>query len=216
MPADETACGEHDPERVDGFTVIEVTITMAILLAVLAMVLGLLMSLTVNENRTQALIINEQEVRFVMNDFARDLRGANPVTVFTTTTKYRNTIQMQTGPTAAPDYVRWSYDAAAGTVTRAELNGPEETASVKNSAVRLQNVKNQVRGVQFLQYFNAAAQDDGDELVAANELPENVANCVIRVRMTITADSEPGPEPFTESQDVHVRNKLPGAPECPS
>jgi hypothetical protein len=34
------------------------------------------------------------------------------------------------------------------------------------------------------------------------------------VHITLTSDSNPGPLPFTETQDVELRNRLPGNAEC--
>jgi len=40
------------------------------------------------------------------------------------------------------------------------------------------------------------------------------ANCAVRVHIELTSDSNPGPLPFTETQDVEVRNRLPGNVGC--
>ena len=38
----------------------------------------------------------------------------------------------------------------------------------------------------------------------------DIANCAIRVHIEVSSDSNPGPLPFTETQDVELRNRLPG------
>lgn len=199
----------------DGMTVVEVAITSLIMLTFFGILMGLVVSLTNNEARTQALVTNEQNVRFVLADFARDVRAANPVSILSTTGEYRNEIEMEIGPLDERSVVRWRYiadstDPGYRTVVREVVSGPNAGTSV----TRLRRVRNEERNIDFLQYFDAHAQDDADEMVSNNISPAQIANCTIRVRMTITADSEPGPEPFTESLDVHLRNRLPGGTGC--
>jgi len=199
----------------DGMTVVEVAITSMIMLAVFGMLMGLVVSLTNNEARTQALVTNEQNVRFVLADFARDVRAANPLSIFASGSEYRNQIEMEIGPLDERSVVRWRYitdpsSPAYRTVVREVVSGPNAGTSV----TRLRRVRNTDRGIDFLQYYDAHAQDDGDEMIDNGIGAAQIANCTIRVRMTITADSEPGPEPFTESLDVHLRNRLPGGIGC--
>ena len=40
------------------------------------------------------------------------------------------------------------------------------------------------------------------------------ANCAVRVHIELQSDSQPGPLPFTVTQDVHIRNRLPGNVGC--
>ena len=202
--------------RDDGMTVVEVMIVSAIMMVVMAIAFGGLVTLTNSENRTQAMVANEQSVRFVLSDFARDIRGADPVTHWASSDDYAFKIQMEVGPTGDKSLVLWEYDPAARTITRSVTAGPGSPSTV----VRVTSVRNQERGYKFLQYFDAAAtataaDDDTEELVDAGEPPGTIADCSIRVRVTVAADSNPGPEPFVESLDVHLRNRLPGGFGCP-
>jgi type II secretory pathway pseudopilin PulG len=193
-----------------GMTLMEVMVASAILMSVLAMLFGILVSLTRSEQRTSAVVANEQAVRFVMNDFARDIRAGNPITIWPGTTGnalYATTLEMQLGPDGAKDIVRWTYDDDDTSPTYGNLTRTVDGVST----VRLQRVKNAERTppVVMLRYYDS----DGDELAPPNSAA-TIANCSVRVRITITADSEPGPEPFTETMDVHLRNRLPGGLGC--
>ena len=72
----------------------------------------------------------------------------------------------------------------------------------------------QETGIPVFSYYDS----HGNDLVAANpSTPANVANCAIRVHMSISSDSAPGPQPFTENLDVELRNRLPGGTiGCPT
>ena len=43
---------------------------------------------------------------------------------------------------------------------------------------------------------------------------DDAAYCAVRVRIQVASDSNPGPLPFTQTQDVEVRNRLPGNVGC--
>ncbi len=198
------------PERrgESGTTVLEVSITSAILLVVLAAFLGILQSLTRTERRVQALVANEQNVRFVMSEIARDLRSANPMLPLTSVDLYRDKVELALGPSAGtPTYVRWSYDSGSQTLTRSTLSAPG--GSVLSTRSRLTKVRNSDSGTPLFGYFGQSATD----LLAAGNAAD-VANCALRVRVTVLSDSEPGPLPFREERDVEIRNRLPGGVGC--
>jgi type II secretory pathway pseudopilin PulG len=198
-------------QRVDrteeGMTLMEIMVASAILMSVLAMLFGILASLTKSEQRTSAVVSNEQAVRFVLNDFARDIRAGAPVTIWPSPATYATSVEVQAGPDTARKLIRWTYDDNTASAGYGNL-----TRSVDGvSTVRLRRVKNAERTppVVMLRYYDS----DGDEL--ASPTPSaTIANCAVRVRITVTADSEPGPEPFTETLDVHLRNRLPGGLGC--
>src|SRR4029077_19364833 len=102
----------RDDER--GFTVVEVTITSAIMVVVLAMFFSTLVSLTRSEDRSQRLVGNEQNVRFELDQLAREVRAANPLVPLlnaTSASDYSSTIELVLGPTGgAQQVVRWTYD----------------------------------------------------------------------------------------------------------
>ena len=74
------------------------------------------MSLTNSEDRSQRLVSNEQNVRFELDQLAREIRAANPIVPLlnaTTAADYRNQIELVLGPTGGTQtVVRWTYDTA--------------------------------------------------------------------------------------------------------
>lgn len=203
-----------------GYTVVEVTIVMALLAVVSVILFGLLGSLTNNERRTQALVSNEQDVRFVLDQVLRDLRQSNPLDAVSYASKssYESTVVMEQGATSPKTFVRWVYDTTPGSTF---LTLRREACTVGCTAAgggtwtgttKLTRVRNAQRSpaVPMFQYFSQS----GKNLISGPFSSEDVGNCAIRVRVTITADSNPGPEPFTESAEVHLRNRLPGGLGC--
>lgn len=193
-----------------GFTVVELGVVMMIMVLVLTAFYGLLETLTKHEHRTQALVGNEQAVRFFINELGREIRSSNPMQTLSTTDAddYTNSIELALGPSGGTQqYVRWTYDEAAQVVTREILTGPGGTATT--TTAKLDRVRNNETGTPFLQFYNQHGQD----LVALG-IADDVANCAIRVRITVSSDSNPGPTPFTEVVDAELRNRLPGGVGC--
>lgn len=204
----------RNTEAEAGFTVIEVTMVTAILLVVMAAFFGLLISLTKTEQRTNALVSNEQDARFVLGDLARDLRASNPMSTFPTVGEYRSKVQMTLGKAPDQTVVRWLYDTDPTSSTYRSLlrqTIDPTTGAVLSSTERLRNVRNAERSPP-VPMFSYTSQS-GVDLVAAGQAA-NVGNCTIQVHLEITADSNPGPEPFTVRSDVQLRNRLPGGVGC--
>jgi prepilin-type N-terminal cleavage/methylation domain-containing protein len=206
-------------ERQDeqGFTIIEVMMATSILLVVLAMVFGALVSLTKSEDRSQRLVSNEQNVRFEINQLAREIRAGNqivPLPNATTASDYDNQIEMVLGPTGGTQtVVRWTYDTTAKRMVRQQMSNATATATVLNQSFYLASVRNIESGTPVFSYYG----QHGENLVAqslAGGNKNDAANCAIRVSIQVISDSNPGPLPFTQTQDVEVRNRLPGNWGC--
>jgi prepilin-type N-terminal cleavage/methylation domain-containing protein len=202
-----------------GFTLVEVTMVSAILLIIMASCFAMLMSLVKTEHRTSALVGNEQEARFVLTEMARDIRAANPMRPLpgvsnASIAAYETQLQLAVGPPASQTLVRWVYDTAVGSPTYGSLlrktidpvNGAE-----LSSVVRLTNVRNAER-TPPVSMFSFRSQS-GVDLIAAGQAAD-VAACAIQVHIVITANSNPGPEPFTVNSDAQLRNRLPGGVGC--
>ena len=67
------------PRSQAGFSIIEVTVVAATMLVIVATLLGALDSLTNVQGRDQALVNNQETVRFGLDQVQRDVRAANPV-----------------------------------------------------------------------------------------------------------------------------------------
>jgi type II secretory pathway pseudopilin PulG len=198
-----------------GFTLLEVTLASAILLVVMATLFAVLQSLTDTERRTQNLVSNEQGVRFVLTQLAREIRASNPMDTFAVKATYSNQIQVELGSTAPRQVVRWTYDTNSASATYEQLTRQvmadnTALARVVSSLVKLTRVRNVESSTPLFTYFGQSDQN----LVTGSFTAADVGNCAIRVHLTITSDSNPGPRPFTEEQDVEVRNRLPGGLGC--
>jgi type II secretory pathway pseudopilin PulG len=208
---------ERDDEA--GFTIIEVMIATSILMLVLAMLFGTLVSLTKNEDRSQRLVSNEQNVRFELDQLSREVRAANPLTILDSTTQYSNQIEMVLGATGDPaqQVVRWTYETDPTSpnyeeLSRQTMSDSSDTATVLSTSWYLIRVRNVETSTPLFTYYDANEQD----MVAnGNYTNSDIANCAIRVHISLSSDSNPGPLPFTETQDVELRNRLPGGTGCP-
>jgi type II secretory pathway pseudopilin PulG len=207
------------PERPDeaGFTIIEVMIATSILMIVLAMLFGTLVSLTKNEDRAQRLVTNEQNVRFELDQLSREIRAANPLTILDATTDYSSQIEMVLGGTGGTQQVvRWTYDtdptsANYEQLSRQVMSDSSDTATVISTSWYLIRVRNVETGTALFTYYDAA---ENDMVADGNYTNSDIANCAIRVHISLSSDSQPGPLPFTETQDVELRNRLPGGTGC--
>jgi type II secretory pathway component PulJ len=202
----------------DGFTVVEVVIATGILMLVLGMFFNTLVSLTKSEDRAQRLVVNEQAVRFELNQLAREIRAANPLVILPSVADYSNEIALLSGPASGTQtVVRWRYDTDPASPTyeklmREHLSDMSSNPTVLSTSWHLTRVRNVEAGTPVFTYYDAA---DQDMVANGNYTANDIANCAIRVRIEVASDSLPGPLPFTETQDVELRNRLPGGTGCP-
>jgi prepilin-type N-terminal cleavage/methylation domain-containing protein len=206
----------HRDEQ-SGFTLIELIIATSILLLVMGMFFSTLVSLTRQEDRAQRLVSNEQNVRFELDQLARELRAANPLVILPAKDDYSNQVAFVLGPTGGSQtVVRWTYhtDPALPNYERLEreqLSGTSSSATVLNRSWFLERVRN----VEFGKPVFTFLDSHGVDMVADTNYDANgIATCAIRVHMEVSSDSNPGPLPFTETQDVELRNRLPGGWGC--
>ena len=206
----------RDDER--GFTVIEVTIASGIMVAVLAMFFSTLVSLTKSEDRSQRLVGNEQNVRFELDQLAREVRAANPLVPLlnaTTASDYSDTIELVIGPTGgAQKVVRWTYDKVREEMVRQLMSDTSSAATVVTQSFFLNRVRNVEVNMPVFTYYGQHNQDLVQQALANGGNMHDAANCAVRVHIVLMSDSNPGPVPFTETQDVEVRNRLPGNVGC--
>jgi prepilin-type N-terminal cleavage/methylation domain-containing protein len=201
-----------------GFTTIEVMVATSILLVVLALVFGSLVALTRNEDRSQRLVSNEQNVRFELDQLAREIRAANPLVPLlnaTSASTYNNQIEMVLGPTGGTQQVvRWTYDTTSLQMVRQVMSGTSSTATVVSQSFYLARVRNVDTGTPVFTYYGQQNEDLVAQTLADDGNLHDAANCAIRVHIELSSDSNPGPLPFTQTQDVEVRNRLPGNVGC--
>jgi type II secretory pathway pseudopilin PulG len=204
-----------DPaEHEGGFTIVELVVSMSILMLVMGMFLNTLVSLMHSEDRSQRLVSNEQNVRFELDQLSREIRAANPLVPLanaTAATDYNNQIEMVLGPTGGTQQViRWTYDTTKEDMVRQVMSDTSPTATVVATSFYLLRVRNVETNTPVFSYYDAV----GTDLVARAISSDDPAICALRVHITISSDSNPGPLPFTETQDVELRNRLPGIFQC--
>src|SRR5581483_3096817 len=137
----------RDTADMRGFTVVELTVTCAVLSLVLVSLLSLLDSQTRAERHLQAVVNSQEDVRFAMLAIARDVRAADPLLPLSSVDGYANQIQLQLrdGSGTSLGYVRWILDPAAQAVSRLVLSGPNGT--VTSTVFTLPRVRNAQDGL---------------------------------------------------------------------
>jgi type II secretory pathway component PulJ len=188
-----------------GFTVVEVTVASSLLLLVLGAVFSVLVSLTSAENRSQALVNNQELVRLRLLEIDRNLRSASTLNAVSDATQYPYEVDF----TALDGSIyRWRLNSSTNAIRREKyVNGSWQQASSD-----LVNVTNASSSVPVFRYYRASSNL---EINPATSTSADVANCAIRVHVTITSATYSGPKPFTSEYDVQLRNRLPaGIPGC--
>lgn len=194
-----------------GFTATEVVMTSFLLAFITVSLLGVLVSQTKAERRASAVVNSQEDVRFAMTALARDLRSADPLVSPTSITTAPYEVDLQLGDTGSgpSSTVRWSLDAAHGKLLRQTLSGPG--GSVTGTTFTLNRVHNgDGAGTPMFTFWNSTSS----EMTASNSTAADIANCTIRVHIRVTADTNPGPAPFTVESDAELRNRLPGGIGC--
>lgn len=190
-----------------GFTLVELMVSMTIMTIIIGTLLGSLDIATRGQGRQNALVADQETVRQAMLEMDRDFRDANPINALASASSYPS--EMATtdiAPNGSTEFILWQLSGT--TLTRSILSAPNGT-TVSTQTV-LTNVTNNATGTTLYRYFNSA----GTELTPSNNTAGDFANCTIRILITVAAASDPGPEPFSESSDVEIRNRLPGGIGC--
>ncbi|MBI1844278.1 MAG: hypothetical protein HYR89_06680 [Actinobacteria bacterium] len=178
-----------------GSTLLEMAISSAVLGLVLTSVLSLMTTAASNERFQQGRVSNQEAVRLVMIEAARDLRNANPMLPLPDATSFATSFEVATGPTEGPrTYVRWSL--IGHEVVRETLTGPGGTAIT--STVRLTGIN-----TWSLRYF-----DRHDAEITSEDLPGDFVNCTERVVILVSAGVASEAKAFTEAHDVQLRNHV--------
>jgi type II secretory pathway pseudopilin PulG len=194
----------------DGFTVIEMAVTLLLTSIVMAGMLSFLQAGTRTEKRAQAIANSQEDVRLALVRLARDVRSADPMLALTDINDYANKIELQLNKPSL-SYVRWVLDPATGTLSRQVISGPN--GSVVATTFRLTRVHNgDAPARPVFRYFGYS----DTEFTPQGSTSADFANCTIRVNASVTSDTDPGPQPFTSEIDAQLRNRLPGGTGCSS
>ena len=188
-----------------GFSVIELTITSLLLAIVVTAMVGLLDSQTRADRRIQALVNSQEDVRLALTTVSRDIRAADPMIAQSALTDYRDQLDMTLYDASdVSRHVRWKLDPTTQILTR-------ETIAADGTSVvtyRLKRVHNDDAGAvqPLFSYYNAT----NDDLLIpglSSTQPADVVTCTVRVHVRVVADTNPGPQPFTDEADVELRNQ---------
>jgi hypothetical protein len=146
------------------------------------------------------------------------VRAANPLVPLpnaTDASDYDHQIEMVLGPTGgAQKVVRWTYDTQHEQMVRQVMSDTSDTATVVAQSFFLTRVRNIETGTPVFTYYGQRGDDLINESLTNGGNLHDAANCAVRVHIEMSSDSNPGPVPFTETQDVEVRNRLPGNVGC--
>lgn len=193
----------------NGFTVVELTIASVVLAIVVASMVGLLDSQTRADKRIQALVNSQEDVRLALTAVSRDIRAADPMIAQATLDDYRDQIDMTLyDPSGASRHVRWKLDPSAQVLTRATI----ATDGTSSTTYRVPRVRNDASTTAqpLFSYYDGA----NNNLLGLNSapgqsstLPGDMVRCTSRVHVRIVADTNPGPQPFTDEADVELRNQ---------
>lgn len=178
-----------------GATLLEMVVSSVVLGVVMTSVLSFISTAASNERFQQARVSNQETVRLVMIEVARDLRNANPLLMLSSSSSYASSVEVAAGPTDGPlTYVRWSL--VGDEVVRSILDQPGGT--VVSSSVKLSGISN-----WSLQYFDHHGAE-----ITASDLPGDFVNCTERVVISTTAKVDGAASAFTEVHDVQLRNHV--------
>jgi prepilin-type N-terminal cleavage/methylation domain-containing protein len=200
--AGDVRCQPAGKGREAGFTLIELSVTVALLGVVMAICLGVFASMTRNEALQQDRIRNQEAGRLAMVEIGRDIRSATDV--FPTTSPagaMRDQVTLRLGDGGSPTYVRWRL-ATDRTVYRATLTAPNGTVISEKPVI--QGLHNNDRNIPLFRYFNAA---NAEQSVDA---PITLATDTIRVRISMASAPAPVASAFLIQNDVQLRNRTTG------
>ena len=199
-----------------GFTVVELAITMMIAAIVSVAITSVLMSQSNAERDVNRFTVNLEDARQAMVEMQRDLRSAEPLIAVGVASElqWKLDLKMYDSITSTtPIHVRWRASTAQNELVREIL---DTNGAITATTYRLRGVVNDDPTQPLFKYFPA-----GDTDVAAYDVnapgltPGDVAYCSVRVQIDLRANPNNGRKPVRLVSDVQLRNKLPGADECP-
>lgn len=198
-----------------GFTVVELAITMMMAAIVSVAITSVLISQTNAERDVSRFTVNLEEARLAMVELQRDLRSAEPLVGIGTTEelKYKLDLKMYSSITSqTPYHVRWRADTVSDELLREEL---DVNGNVTATTYRIKGVINDDPTEPLFRYYPAGEDAAAYDLAAPGLTPGDVAYCAVRVKIDLRANPHDGRKPVRLISEVQLRNKLPGADECP-
>lgn len=187
-----------------GFMLTDIAVTMMILSIVAAALVGVLQSQTNAEKHVQSAVANQEQVRLAVVEMQRDIRSSEPLVELDNAEDYKTTLRLLiVDLDNTQTRLQWRFDALNGELVREDL---DSTGTATGVTYRLRGVT--VPGGRLFRYWNS----NGIELDTASS--KEIANCTIRVQVSLMAAPESGPNPFEVRSDADLRNRLPGGLGC--
>lgn len=212
-------CGGERPE--DGFTLIELMVTMAVMAIVLVIAGSALISLQGTAVRNDAMITEEQSASTALSLMARDIRSAHSIQFLTSTTDAAESVILNenqpSGTATSP--VEWVYQpgaSGAGTLSRVTLSA---SLSVVGTDVVLSDVANPA-SVPVFTYYNLQGVSMSSSASGADQTLQNCTTS-IGVDLLISPAPVPNVSTFQESDTVAITDQeqilsAPGNGQCGS
>lgn len=189
-----------------GFTVVEVTIVMAIAMVVMGSLLGLLSSQSNAAARVETFVGDQEQVRLTLLQMQRDLRSAHEIIEPPPAADRGSSVEVElyeSPETTTPSRVRWRLTGSRQLVR--EVEAPD--GSVRVSAV-LEGVTRPDAGL--FTYFSAHRE----EPLSALESSSTIADCTVRIRVDLRAAPTPRSSIVNITSDVQLRNRIHGRTGC--
>ena len=197
-----------------GFTIVELSIT-SMLGAILSVaIVGMLVSQMNAEREVNRFASNQEEIRQAMVAMQQDLRSAEPLTEVSNPLdlRYRVDLKVYDDVTASsPVRIRWRLDPPTDELVREQVNDADVVVATTH---RLRGVANENTGDPLFTYYDA--DDVPFALADIGITSGTVVYCTVRVRIDLRASPNGGRTPVAILSDVQLRNRLPGAEECPN
>ena len=191
---------DDGPRASAGFTVVELTIVMAIAMVVMGSLLALLSSQANAAARVETFVDDQEELRLTLVAMQRDLRSAHAIVEPSPTTDRGAAVEIERyeNPQAvSASRVRWRITNDAHLVREAVAD--DGTVRVTAS---LAGVLRPPGGL--FAYFNA---HDAEPLSPA-ESAGTIADCTVRIRIDLRAAPSRPSSVVRLASDVHLRNRL--------
>jgi prepilin-type N-terminal cleavage/methylation domain-containing protein len=190
-----------------GFTVLELTIAMAISGLVMSILLGVVVSQSNAERRMGLFADNQELVRQTMVLIQRDLRSSTKVYTLTASPEYAGHIEfdyLATIDATTPTRIRWVFDSTNHELRREVLDA---------SGATILSVTHRLLGVTGPAVFEPRMLD-GTPFNLTLDRSADVALCTLRVGINLIAAPNPGPNPARLASDAVLRNRLPKPSVC--
>jgi prepilin-type N-terminal cleavage/methylation domain-containing protein len=215
--------GRREPgDGADGYTLIELTVVLAIMSIVLVIASSALISLQNASTRNNAMITDEQNASSTLALLSRDIRSAHSITFVSTTTNAANSLVLEENQPAGGLLlpVEWTFvppvaPAVVGTLSRIVLTS---SLTVSSTQVMLTDLANTATNPVF-SYYDLQGGTPMATGTAADNVTLQSCTTAIGLNLSISPSPVPGVSNFQESNSVAIYDQqqilsAPGNAQC--